>query len=88
MLGINFPISEYYKNHIIDAHTISRAGKWWTALLVISDPRDGRPFIGLYKWQNTDSGWKTRNRFLIKKTRELVSISEGLERFNKYLEAD
>ena len=61
MLGTNFPISEYYRDHIIDAHTLFRAGNWWTALLVIDDPRSGKPFIGLYRWWSAPIEWSSMN---------------------------
>ncbi len=85
MLGTNFPISEYYRDHIIDAYTLSRAGPWWTALLVIDDPRSGKPFIGLYRWQKSGGQWKTRYRFLIRKTSDLQTIADCLKNFAHHL---
>ena len=67
MLGNKFPVSDYYRENILDAYTISRGGNWWSALLVIADPKSGTPFLGLYRWQNSAGTWKTRNRFLIRK---------------------
>ena len=74
MLGSNFPISDYYRDNIVEAQTISRSGGWWTAMLVIADPRNGREFIALYKWQSTKGTWKTRNRFLIRKKDDLEAV--------------
>ena len=85
MLGKNFPISDYYRDNIVDAHTISRAGNWWTALLVIRDPRSGMPLLGLYRWQNTNGQWKTRNRFLIRRVSDLQTIVDCLQRFSEHL---
>ena len=47
--GKNFPIAEYYKEHILDAETVSRGGGWWTAVLLINDPVSKKPFIALYQ---------------------------------------
>lgn len=79
MLGRNFPITEYYRDHIMDAQTLSRGGNWWTAVLVIADPRSGKPFLGLYRWQNKGGEWKTRSRFLIRKKSDVQSIIGCLE---------
>jgi hypothetical protein len=49
MLGQNFPISDYYRENIIDAVTISRSDGWWTAVLVIKEPKSDNPFIALYR---------------------------------------
>lgn len=85
MLGTKFPVSEYYRDKIMDAVTVSRGGNWWTAILLISDPRSGDPFIGLYKWQNSEGEWKTRNRFLFKKKADLQATLECLQNFSKHL---
>ena len=41
-LGQNFPVSDYYQGHVLDAETISRIGCWWTAILLIEDPETGK----------------------------------------------
>lgn len=84
-LGKNFPISDYYRDNIVDARTISRSGNWWTALLVIRDPRSGRPFLGLYRWQNANGQWKTRSRFLIRRESDLQTIVDCLQSFSGHL---
>lgn len=71
MIGKDFPVSDYYKEHIVDARTITRAGSWWMAALVISDPKSGRRMLNLYQWQMTENGWKTRKQFSIKNTKAL-----------------
>lgn len=85
MLGTNFSISEYYRDHIIAAHTLFRGGNWWTALLVIADPRSGKLFIGLYRWQKSGGQWKARYRFLIRKTSDLQTIVDRLKNFANHL---
>ena len=56
MFGTNFPISEYYRKNILDAETISRGGNWWTAVLLILDPKTKKPFVSFYRWQKTENG--------------------------------
>ena len=63
VIGKDFPVSSYYKDNIVDARTITRAGRWWMAALVISDPKSGRRMLNLYQWQMTENGWKTRKQF-------------------------
>lgn len=86
MIGTNFPVSDYYKNHILDAETISKKGGWWTAVLLLQDPNSGKSFVNIYRWQLTELGWKTRKRFTFKKVNEVRKIFESVQRFSKYFE--
>lgn len=81
MLGQNFPISEYYREHIVDAETVSRRGRWWTAVLLIAHPKTGRRFIALYRWQLTESGWKVRKRFSLHSKPQALRTTAAVERF-------
>ena len=85
MLGTNFPISELYRDNLLDAQTISRTGGWWTAVLIIKDPRSDRPFVKLYKWQHTERGWKMRSGFKINSAKDGKSIAEALSGFAERL---
>ncbi len=60
---LRFPVSEYYSDRVIDGETISRAGGWWNAALLIKDPRTDRPFVAFYRWQKVEGTWKTRKSF-------------------------
>ncbi|MFC1816513.1 hypothetical protein ACFL0M_11400 [Thermodesulfobacteriota bacterium] len=79
LIGKDFPVSDYYKDHIVDARTISRGGGWWMAALVISDPKSGLKMLNLYQWQLTDNGWKTRKQFSIKNKKALVVFRDLLD---------
>jgi hypothetical protein len=65
-IGQDFPISDYYRENIIDAVTINRTGVWWSAILVIEDPKTEKPFLGIYKWQKKGDGWKVRSKYNIR----------------------
>jgi hypothetical protein len=69
-----FPVSDYYKGKIMDAQTITKGGGWWTALVLIEEPRSGSPFISLYRWQHTENGWKVRKQFKFKSKTECKKI--------------
>ena len=73
-----YPVSEYYEKGIMDAHTISKAGSWWTALVLIEDPRSKSPFISLYRWQKTANGWKVRKQFKFKSKTECKKILQSI----------
>ena len=83
--GTNFPVAEYLRDHIQTARTISRSGSWWTAILVISDPRSGNPYVALYKWQNRGGDWKKATSFRISSKEHLDKIIEHLRDFTSYL---
>jgi hypothetical protein len=79
-LGQNFPVSEYYKGRILDAETISRGGGWWTAVLLISDPKTERPFVSIYRWQSEGETWKTRKSISMKSAGHVERVIEVLNR--------
>ena len=86
MLGKNFPIADYYRENILDALTVSRQGAWWTAVLLIEDPKTKKPFISLYKWQSTESGWRIRSRFHFKRAAEMKSIMDAIQQFSEKMD--
>lgn len=81
MLRLSFPVTDYYRDHILDGQTLKRGGGWWTAILLVSDPRTGKPFVALYRWQSTPNGWKTRKRFSFKKAEEINKAIEILSNY-------
>jgi len=85
MAANDFPVSQYYKQHIRDGHTIAKGGGWWSAVLLIEDPKTGTLFIGFYRWQLTEGGWKQRKAFNCRNKHDLKSIIESLEEFRAQL---
>lgn len=83
MAEVGFPVSDYYKDSILDAETVSRGGNWWTAVLLIKDPKTEKPIIGLYQWQKVGDEWKTRKRFAFKKKKVLEDTLEIIKRFGE-----
>lgn len=80
-----FPVSKYYDNHVLDAETVTRTGSWWTAILLIRDPKSGAPFISCYKWQKSKGNWKNRQSFKCKSVRDTKRIIDIFERFSEKL---
>lgn len=80
-----FPITDYYKENIVDAVTIKRGGGWWTALLLIKDPKSEKLMVNFYKWQLTDNGWKIRSRFKINSKKDCESIKDVLIKYSDEL---
>ena len=78
MFGQRFPISDYYKGQIIDAVTVARTGSWWTAVLLIKDPKSEIPFLSLYRWQKHQDSWKVRSRFVFRRKRDVNEICKNL----------
>lgn len=86
MAEISFPVSDYYKDNILDAVTITRSGSWWSAVLLIKDPKTEKPIIGLYQWQKVGDVWKTRKRFTFKKKKVLEDALEIIKKFSEKME--
>ncbi len=75
-----FPVSDYYKPHIRDAVTISRQGSWWSAALLIEDPKNAKLFCAVYRWQKVGGVWKQRGKLMIRKRVDLdkcISVLAG-----------
>lgn len=85
MIGQNFPVTEQLRPHIRDARTISRAGDWWTAVLLLNDPWTRRPYVSLYKWQCRNGAWKKAASFKIHSAKHLAAIVESLTEFGPHL---
>ena len=84
-IGKNFPISEYYKSHILDGRTINRSGVWWSAILLIKDPKTEKPFLAFYRWQKKEGDWKVRKSFNCRKRDDAVKIIEIVNEFSANL---
>ncbi len=83
MIGKNFPVSDYYKDNIIDAETIARSGSWWSAILLVKDPQTEKPIVLMYQWQKKGDVWKTRKRFSFKKKEVLNKAIDIIQRFGE-----
>ena len=86
VFGQNFPISDYYKNNILDAKTLSNRAGWWTAVLLIKDPQTQKSFVSVYRWQHTEAGWKMRNRMHVRSRADAKLLIESIEKFAKQLD--
>lgn len=79
MLGKNFPISDYYRENIIDAVTIRRTGQWWTAALVIANPRnESKRFIALYKFRCRDGEWRVHQKLHLNSVEDVTKMQMAL----------
>src|SRR5438552_17914622 len=84
-LGQNFPVSEYYRECIVDAFTINRTGTWWSAALLIRDPKTHREFVGLYKFQKRGGVWKVRQKIHVNSSSDATRLAEALSSFARRL---
>ena len=85
MFGTNFPVTDYYKDHIKDAITIKRGGNWWTAALLINEPKSEKNIIMFYKWQLLDSKWKLRSKFKISDKVGADKFIDAIKQFSEKL---
>lgn len=60
----DFPVANYLRGQIKDALTLTRAGSWWSAALLIEDPQSQKRYVALYRWQLRDGAWKRVNKFI------------------------
>jgi len=72
MADIPFPVSKYYDNCILEGETLQKVGVWWSAVLFMKDPKSGKRFVALYRWQKSKEGdWKVRKRYSFNSAKDL-----------------
>jgi hypothetical protein len=81
MIENDYPVSDYYKNHVIDGRSISRKGPWWSALLLIEEPSNNVPFLSFYRWHSSSETWTTKSKFIIRKKKDAERAIEILNEF-------
>ena len=85
METFDFPVSEYLRDNILDARTVSKRGPWWTALLVINDPETKKTYVAFYKWKKNAGAWKKMTSFRINSLKHLEIVKKALDGFGTYL---
>jgi hypothetical protein len=85
LLTNRYPVTEYYKEHVVDGITVSRGGGWWTAILLIEDPKTKGRFLNLYRWESNGDEWKTRKTFTIRDRGGLDKIVKALSELREKL---
>jgi len=81
-----FPVSEYYHQHVQDGISITRSGGWWTALLLFEDPETSIRSLKLYRWKKKDGVWKNAGSNIPFKNLEVITrMQEALEELSERL---
>lgn len=75
----DFPVDRYLRNQIRDALTLARVGGWWSAALLIEDPRSGKPYVAFYRWQFRNGAWKRVSKFNCRAKADADKIRSFLE---------
>ena len=83
----SFPVSDYYRPHVVDGTTIKKSGAWWSAVLLIRDPKNGKPFVSLYRWTKRGDAWKLRSRYKFARVAQLRDTLRVLEEYSERVEA-
>lgn len=78
MPTMRFPVSDYYADHILEGITLSNKGGWWSAVLLIRDPKTQKPFLALYRWEQKDGVWKNRKSFVIRDQAGVAKVVSAL----------
>jgi hypothetical protein len=78
MPTMRFPVSDYYSEHVLEGITLSNKGGWWSAVLLIRDPKTKKPFLALYRWEQKDGVWKNRKSFVIRDQSGVAKVISAL----------
>ena len=82
----DFPVSDYYKNNIREARTINNSGSWWSAILLIEDPKTEKPFLAFYRWQKRDGAWKVKKSFNCRSKKDALKIIQFVNELSERLD--
>jgi hypothetical protein len=85
-IGVNFPLDPFYKGCILDAETISNRNGWWTAVLLIKEPRSNEKFVALYKWQQVQGSWKKRSSWKFKSNQDFLTTFSIVQKYVQSLD--
>jgi hypothetical protein len=85
MPTMRFPVSDYYAEHILEGITLSNKGGWWSAVLLIRDPKTKKPFLALYRWEQKDGVWKNRKSFVIRDQAGVAKVISALNELKSKL---
>lgn len=81
------PVSEYY--HVAAAETVFKTDEWWKAVVVIDAKGDYETSeVILYLWQQTDNGWKCRQKYPIKRISDWEDDLSGITKFIEEVDSD
>ena len=81
----DFPVTDYYQGRINDAITIRRGGNWWSAALLINEPKSEKNIIMFYKWQKVGEDWKLRSKFKISDKAGADKFIDAIKQFSEKL---
>ena len=74
----DFPVDEYLRGQIRDGRTLTRKGSWWSAVLLMEDPRSGKPYVAMYRWHRKDGQWKRASKFTCRTSRDVDTLRDFL----------
>lgn len=84
---LKYPVSDFYKDNILDGVTVNRTSLWWTAILAIKDPRSEKTFMNIYKWKLKEGDWKVVQSFKINSYKDASTIASELEKMSTHFGA-
>lgn len=81
-VGQNFPVSEYYREQIVDAVTINRSAFWWTAAIKIRNPKSGKLFIAIYKFHKRGENWSVHQKLHVNSLDDAGRLQEAISQLS------
>jgi hypothetical protein len=81
----DFPVSNYYKGRVREARTINAAGGWWTAILLIEDPKTEKLILVFYRWQKRNGEWKVAKSFKCNSKKDARKMAQFIDELSEQL---
>jgi len=66
-------------------HTIYKNDKWWKAVVLGKNTKDGKRFVAAYLWRREEGVWKQLHKLKVNKQRDWDDIAPIMDEFAKEL---
>ena len=60
-----FPVTGVLKSHVVTGRTLRKSNGWWTAILLVNDPKTSRSQLIFYRCDWKGDRWRERKTFPI-----------------------
>ena len=60
-----FPVTGVLQSHVVTGRTLRKSNGWWTAILLVNDPKTSRSQLIFYRWDWKGDRWRERKSFPI-----------------------
>ena len=80
-----FPVIGRLEEHVVAGRTLRNSNGWWTAILVVKDPKTAKNELIFYRWDKKGDRWRERKTFPIHDRQGIESAIDVLTELKVHL---